>query len=248
MTETLLGDPVLVPSATAARVAAKLAPEPEAWPTLELHDVRKRWPKAKQPVLAGVDLELAPGEVAWVAGSNGVGKTTLLRIIAGLLAPDGGTVRLEGMAPDRERTDYQRAIGLISAGDRGLHARLTVRQDLGYWADLALLGRAAARAAIARAIEDFELGELANRRVDRLSMGQRQRVRIAMAFMHEPRLLLLDEPTTSLDDEGKACLHAAVAERVAAGCGVLWCSPTGERPGVGLDAEYVLRDGRLAIP
>ncbi|HZV74505.1 MAG TPA: ABC transporter ATP-binding protein [Conexibacter sp.] len=241
MTETALGA-----AAGAAAVQSPAADELELWPALELCGVRKRWPKAKEPVLAGIELELAPGAVAWIAGSNGAGKTTLLRIVAGLLAPDGGTVRLDGMAPDRERAAYQRAIGLISAGDRGLHARLTVRQDLGYWAGLAMLGRAAGRAAVERAIEAFDLGGLAGHRVDRLSMGQRQRVRIAMAFMHEPRLLLLDEPTTSLDEEGRACLHAAVAERVAAGCAVLWCSPTGERPGVPLDAQYALVGGRLA--
>jgi ABC-2 type transport system ATP-binding protein len=230
---------------TAPAAAAPAAEELEPWPALELCGVGKRWPKAPQPVLEGVELELEPGEVAWIAGSNGVGKTTLLRIVAGLLAPDHGTVHVHGLAPHHDRAAYQSAVGLVSAGDRGLHARLTVRQDLGYWAALAMLGRAGGRAAIERAIEAFDLGELADRRVDRLSMGQRQRVRIAMGFMHEPRLLLLDEPTTSLDEEGRACLRAAVAERVAAGCGVLWCSPTGERPSVPVDAEHMLAGGRL---
>jgi ABC-2 type transport system ATP-binding protein len=217
----------------------------ERWPALELEGVTKRWPRTREPVLADVELELEAGAVAWIAGSNGVGKTTLLRIAAGLLAPDRGTVHVHGLTPRLDRARYQQAVGLVSAGDRGLHARLTVRQDLGYWASLALLGGAAARGAVERAIEAFELRELAGRRVDRLSMGQRQRVRIAMAFLHEPRLLLLDEPATSLDEAGRACLSAAVAERVAAGCSVLWCSPTGERPPLALDAAYALARGRL---
>ncbi|HET6448463.1 MAG TPA: ABC transporter ATP-binding protein [Conexibacter sp.] len=230
---------------TAAAVAPPIAPAAEPWPALELHDVVKCWPRAQEPVLTGVELELEAGEVAWIAGANGVGKTTLLRIVAGLLTPDHGTVHVHGIAPDGDRVGYRRTIGLVSAGDRGLHARLTVRQDLRFWADLALLGRAQARAAVERTLAAFALGELADCRVDRLSMGQRQRVRIAMAFMHEPRLLLLDEPTTSLDQDGRARVRAAVAERIAGGCAVLWCSPTGDRPELAPDAAYVLQAGRL---
>ncbi|MGN6190325.1 MAG: ATP-binding cassette domain-containing protein [Conexibacter sp.] len=235
----------LEPAAAAPPAGSPASAGAELWPALELHDVVKRWPRAKAPVLDGIELELEPGEVAWIAGSNGVGKTTLLRIAAGLLAPDRGSVHVHGLSPRFERARYQRAIGLVSAGDRGLHARLTVRQDLGYWAALALLGGAAERAAVERVVAAFDLQELSGRRVDRLSMGQRQRVRVAMAFMHEPRLLLLDEPTTSLDASGRACLEAAVRERLAAGGAVLWCSPTGERPPLALDAAYALDGGRL---
>jgi ABC-2 type transport system ATP-binding protein len=243
--EALLGAAPTAPaSVTPAAISPATVPAAQ-WPTLELSDVAKRWPRAPHPVLDGVELELEPGEVAWIAGANGVGKTTLLRIAAGLLAPDRGTVHVEGISAELDRARFQRAIGLVSAGDRGLHARLTVRQDLGYWADLALLGRAASRVAVARAIEAFALEELAGRRVDRLSMGQRQRVRIAMAFLHQPRLLLLDEPTTSLDEDGRACLHAALAERRAAGCAVLWCAPGTERPAISIDAAYALAAGRL---
>jgi ABC-2 type transport system ATP-binding protein len=214
---------------------------PEA--PLVVDRVVRRW--GQRTVLAGASLALEPGTVAWLGGTNGAGKTTLLRIAAGLIAPHAGTVRLCGLDPQRDRREFQRRLGYLSAGDRGLHARLTVEQNLGFWAGLALVARDHRRRLIARAIERFDLCELAERRVDRLSMGQRQRVRLAMTFLHEPVLVLLDEPHTSLDDPTLALVEAAMGELAARGGSVLWCSPAAQQLPLRADERYLLNDGRI---
>ncbi len=209
---------------------------------LVIEGVTKRW--GTSVVLDGVDLVVEPGRVAWIGGDNGVGKTTLARIASGLLVPDAGHVRLFGLDPDRDRFEYHRRLGVLAAGDRGLYARLTTRQNLDFAGGMALLPAPERRRAVAMSIERFGLGDLAGRRVDRMSMGQRQRVRLAMTFLHEPSVVLLDEPRTSLDESGLALLTAALAEVTDGGGAVLWCSPTIDPPDVGHDAHR-LADGKV---
>ena len=99
--------------------------------------------------------------------------------------------------------------------------------------------------AIERAIKRFALGELLGWRVDRLSMGQRQRVRIAMTFLHDPDLLLLDEPLTSLDDDGAELLRAALDEHLDTGGLCLWISPGNDRPELDFDHRWHLAGGTI---
>ena len=187
---------------------------------------------------------MRPGEVVSVTGRNGAGKTTLLRIIGGLVAPDRGEVWLEGMLGTRRRA-YQRQIGLLTPGDRGLYARVTVARHLDLWARLALLERDDRAAAISTCEARFGLAELADLRVDVLSMGQRQRVRLALAFLHAPRLVLLDEPASSLDLDALALVRRAVDDVVRRGGMCLAVAPEGAATGLEVGRALVLRDGRL---
>lgn len=212
---------------------------------LVLRALTKRWHTDLPPVLDGLDLTLEPGTITWVVGRNGVGKTTMLRIAAGLIAPDSGCAEVWGMSADEDRVRYQQLVSFLPAGDRGLYARLTVRRQLEFWARIAMVPRQRFRQAVQEAIETFDLGELAERRVDRMSMGQRQRLRIAMTFLARPKIVLLDEPLTSLDGEGAELLSAAVQELLARDGAVLWCSPSGERLDVEFDAHWMLERGRL---
>jgi heme ABC exporter ATP-binding subunit CcmA len=196
-------------------------------------------------VLEDLDLTLGAGEVALVEGSNGAGKTTLLRIAAGLLAPDAGQVTVLGLDPIREREEYGRHIALLSAGDRGLYARLTVRQNLEFFAALALVPRPRRAGAIGQAVTRFSLEPLADRRVDRLSTGQRQRVRLAGALLHDPAVVLLDEPASSLDLDGMEHLRGALAEVTGRGGTVLWCAPSGTSASLPADRVYMLGGGAL---
>ncbi len=209
---------------------------------LAMTGVRKRWPKVAAPVLDGVDLEIAPGEMVGVAGRNGAGKTTLLRIAAGVLAADEGSVTVCGL---RDRTAAQRQVGVCAAGNGGLYGRLGVQAHLDLWARLALLGRDERRAAIARARADFALDDFGDRRVDRLSMGQRQRLRLAGAFLHDPALVLLDEPRTSLDAEAWELVAGAITAARGRGAAVLVCFPSGEGDPVAFDRRHEVRDARL---
>ena len=168
-------------------------------------------------MLAGVGLRLPAGMLAFIGGSNGAGKTTLLRLLCGLLEPDAGTVRVHGVLPQADRRAYQRRIAYLSAGNSGLYARLTVRQHLDLWARMTFIPPSERPDRIASALDRFDLGVFARRRADRMSMGQRQRLRIAMALLPPADVLLLDEPTTSLDADGAQRLQAAVRQRLDEG-------------------------------
>jgi ABC-type multidrug transport system ATPase subunit len=227
-----------------ATLVPVVAPE-VAEPLLELVGITKRWPRLERPVLDDVDLELQPGSVTWIGGCNGIGKTTLMRIAAGLIGCDDGSVRLDGLHPVRDRRAYQARCGFVSAGTGGLYARLTVRWHLDWWARIAFVAPRQRKHVVRAALERFELVDLARRRVDRMSMGQRQRVRIAGAFLHDPDVVLLDEPRNSLDAEGVEVLAGAVRAATARGAAVLWCAPSGEEEKIESDRRLLLEHGRL---
>ncbi len=210
---------------------------------LELTGIVKSW--GDQHVLRGVDLSVAPGSVVAIAGRNGAGKTTLLRIAAGLIIAESGTVRVDGLDPEHDRTAVQMRLGYLSAGNSGLYARLKAEHHLELATRLALMPRRARRPAIDRVLSAFELEPLCGRRVDRLSMGQRQWLRLALAFVHEPSLVLMDEPGTSLDEDGRALVQQALNDLKARGGAAIVCVPTGGEPLPVVDRVLELDDGRL---
>lgn len=220
------------------------SPEPGSAP-LTLRAISKRWRHGMPPVLDDVSLSLKPGTTTCIGGRNGVGKTTLLRICAGLIEPECGRAEVWGFTARENRAQYQRLVSLLSAGDRGLYARLSVRHHLDFCARIAMVPREQLGASVEDALNSFDLHALADRRVDRLSMGQRQRLRIAMTFLPQPEVVLLDEPLTSLDHEGGALLREASAAVQARGGTVLWCSPSAEHASVAFDACWTLEHGRL---
>ncbi len=225
--------------------AERLEPRSGGSAPLTLRGVGKRWSASRPPVLTDVDLTLDLGTRTWIGGRNGVGKTTLLRIAAGLIDPDQGRAEVWGSTVNERRRRYQRLVSFLPAGDRGLYARLTVRHQLKFWGRIAMVDPATIDARVERAIDAFELRELAEQRVDRMSMGQRQRLRIAMTFLTEPEIVLLDEPLTSLDAEGGAILDRAIEDLMERHGALLWCSPTGEHLDRDFDARLVLDGGRL---
>lgn len=219
-----------------------------AAPCLALRGISKRWRGLANPVLDDVSLDLAPGELVWLGGRNGAGKTTLLRIAAGLIRPDAGTVHALGSDAEQDKRPFYRTVGFLSAGNSGLYARLTAGQHLDLVARIAFLPPAERDRSVTAAVERFALAELVSRRVDRLSMGQRQRVRLALAFLHDPRVILLDEPRNSLDPEGADLLVSAIERVTAAGGAALWVSPLGEDLGIRPARRFLVADGRLSTP
>jgi len=170
-------------------------------------------------VLDGVHLDLHAGQTLALLGPNGAGKTSLMRLVAGRLAPDAGSIRIDGCDPHATPA-ARRAIGWVPQ-DIALYPRLTVAENLDVFARLAGLRRAACRVAVAEALDLTGLAEVARRPVGLLSGGYQRRVNIAASLMARPRLVLLDEPTQGVDLQARAAIHAVLERLRRAGAALL---------------------------
>ncbi len=178
------------------------APATRGAPALEVAGVTKRFAHVR--ALRGVDFALGAGDSLAVFGPNGAGKTTLLRVLAGLLKPDGGTVRFGGEVLVRGNAARRRRVGLISHHSL-LYDGLTAAENLVFYARLYAVPEP--RAAAARALAGVGLADRADDVVGTFSRGMIQRLAIARALLHDPEVMLLDEPFSGLDQAAAATLR-----------------------------------------
>jgi sodium transport system ATP-binding protein len=148
--------------------------------------------------VTGVNFSCAPGQVLGLIGANGAGKTTSLRLLATSLKPDGGTVRLDGQDMAKSPLKMRSKIGFLS-GSTGLYHRLTVKENVEYFGRLYGMSNNSLREAIDKMFSLLDMASFADKRPDMLSTGMKQKASIARAIIHDPELLVLDEPTTGLD-------------------------------------------------
>jgi len=151
------------------------------------------------PALRNVNMQIRQGEAVALLGTNGAGKTTLLRILATLLLPTSGSAVIAGHDAVRDPRAARRQIGYHAGSDLGFYARLTGRENLRFFGRLNHLSDTYLRGHIAQLAERFELQSALDRQVRTLSAGTVQRLSLLRAILHEPTVLLLDEPTRSLD-------------------------------------------------
>lgn len=149
--------------------------------------------------LAGISLEVRPGEALALLGANGAGKSTLLRILATLLLPTTGSAQIAGHDAVQDPRAVRRQLGYHAGSDLGFYARLTGRENLRFFGRLNHLWGTLAAHRISQLAQQFHLEEALDRQVRTLSSGIVQRLSLARALLHQPRVLLLDEPTRSLD-------------------------------------------------
>jgi ABC-2 type transport system ATP-binding protein len=145
-----------------------------------------------------VSFRLEPGEIAGLLGPNGAGKTTTIRMITGYLPPDQGRILVDGRDTVTESIEARQSLGYLPES-APLYPEMTPKTYLNYRASLYQLPRGDRAAAIGQAIDRCWLGDVANKRISALSKGYKQRVGLAAALLHNPRVLILDEPTNALD-------------------------------------------------
>jgi heme exporter protein A len=191
-------------------------PSRDGSPLLEARGLERRFGRVR--ILHHIDLSLGPGEALAVIGPNGAGKTTLLKLLAGLLRPTTGEVRLQGETLRRDNLQARRAVGYLSHQSL-LYDDLTLLENLSFVARLYLMDRpqAVARAAL----ESAGLIDRADDLPMRLSRGLLQRAAIARSMLHDPPVLLLDEPFSGLDAVAAERLRAVLRSRLTRGHGMV---------------------------
>lgn len=167
-----------------------------------------------------VSLAIAPGEVVAFLGPNGAGKTTTIKMIAGLIWPDEGWVRIAGKDPHRD-PQALRMLGAVLEGNRNLYWRLTPEENLEYFGMLKGLDRRTVRQRSRKLLEQFGLLEKRRTPVQTLSRGMQQKLALAVALVHQPRLMLLDEPTLGLDVEATETVKSLVRQIAQEGHAIL---------------------------
>jgi len=160
--------------------------------------VFKTAPKETVDAVAGVSFTCRPGRIFTLLGPNGAGKTTALRIIASMLKPSSGAVRVAGYDVVSDPLKVRRRLGFLT-GATGLYDRMSARETLKYFAELHGLTPQEWKPRVDDLIERLDITDFADRRIGKLSMGQKQRISIARTLVHDPEVIVFDEPTNGLD-------------------------------------------------
>lgn len=220
-------------------------------------DLHKSFGKVR--AVNGVSFEARDGEVTGLLGPNGAGKTTTLRMLYSLLPPDSGEINIDGMNPVHDAMAIKRTLGVVP-DSRGLYVRFTARENIRYFGRLHGIDRKTLDQRIDRLAEGLEMGDFIDRKTEGFSQGQRVKVAIARAMVHEPQTVLLDEPSNGLDvmstralreyirrlrDEGHSViLSTHIMQEVAALCDRIIILAQGKVIAEGTASELLERSGR----
>jgi sodium transport system ATP-binding protein len=169
----------------------------------------------------GVSLAVGSGEVIGLLGPNGAGKTTTLRMLAGILSPTSGRIRVDNAELSTSPLEAKQRTGFLS-GDTQLYQRMTPREVLRYFGRLYRMEETRLSHRVEQMVAELEMASFADRLCNTLSSGQKQRANIARAFLHEPDLLILDEPTAALDIVSGQFIIDAIQREKAMGRAILF--------------------------
>lgn len=216
------------------------APVPEDFETVELAEASRHY--GRRRALARTSLTFGRGQIAGLFGPNGAGKSTMLGLLSTLMRPTNGRVRFGGHAASEWGDRLRSRIGMLGH-DLFLYGDLTARENLAFFGKLYGLSTLDAR--IDRALQSARLQDRAHDRVAGFSRGLRQRLALERALLHDPRLVLLDEPFTGLDDESAALLGARLRDLRDQGAIVIMATHDFEIANDLVDRMICLRNGRV---
>ncbi|UZQ83382.1 ABC transporter ATP-binding protein [Thermoanaerobacter sp. RKWS2] len=178
---------------------------------LTVKNLYKKYNKSKVIVLNNISMDINKGEIVGLLGPNGAGKTTLLKIICGLTIPDSGEVIISNIKiEDKTRLKIMEKIGVVLEGNRNLYWAISVLDNYYYFGSIKGKTMGEIKKNIEKYADILKTKQLLTRKVSTLSMGQKQRVAITASLLHEPELLILDEPSNGLDIESRILLTSAI--------------------------------------
>lgn len=227
---------------------------------IQVSDLHKYFGEVK--AVSGVSFSAADGQITGLLGPNGAGKTTTLRILYTLLEPDRGEACVDGFSCHSQKLEVQRLIGVLPE-NHGLYPRLTARENIRYYGRLQGLRGEKLEQRIDQMIRLLEMQDIENRRTEGFSSGQRVKVAIARALVHQPQNILLDEPTNGLDvmstrsmrtfirrlaEEGKCVLFSShIMQEVSALCDQIVIINKGQEIACGTPEELVQATGQTNL-
>ena len=209
---------------------------------IEVHDLRKAFGAVK--AVDGVSFQARDGEITGLLGPNGAGKTTTLRMLYTLMAPDGGSLRVDGIDALAQPLQVRRRLGVLPDA-RGLYRRLTARENIHYFARLQGLDEAAVRRRSQELIDALDMADVADRRTEGFSQGQRVKTAIARALVHDPQNVILDEPTNGLDVMATRAMRDFLRDLRAKGRCVLFSSHIMQEVAALCDRIVIIAAGRV---
>jgi sodium transport system ATP-binding protein len=193
----------------------------------------------------GVSFEARDGEITGLLGPNGAGKTTTLRMLYSLLPPDDGQILIDGLDPTRDAMEIKRTLGVVP-DNRGLYSRLTARENISYYGELHGLSQQQISERIRELVETLDMVDFIDRRTEGFSQGQRVKVAIARAMVHEPQTVLLDEPSNGLDVMSTRALRDYVRSLRSAGRSVVLSTHIMQEVAALCDRIVIIAKGEVA--
>lgn len=188
---------------------------------VEITHLTKVYRGARRPALDDLSLSIPQGAFFGLLGPNGAGKSTLISILCGLLAPTGGSVRTQGLEVRGQSQDIKKILGFVPQ-DLALYPTLTARENLNFFGRMQGLFGAHLKARIAACLQIAGLEEFADRRVDAYSGGLKRRLNLVIGLIHEPQLLILDEPTVGIDPQSRNFIHNGLRALHQAGMTIVY--------------------------
>jgi len=209
-----------------------------------VNDIHKSFGKVR--ALRGVSFDAPDGKITGLLGPNGAGKSTTLRVLYTVLKPDRGGASIDGADVVTESLRARQCIGALPHG-AGLYPHLTARENIAYYARLCGLDKDAIEARVAGIVELLEIGDFADRRTKGFSQGQRTKVSLARALVHNPRNIILDEPSNGLDVMATRSLRELILKLKDDGCCVLFSSHVMQEVAALCDDIVIIANGKVAI-
>jgi sodium transport system ATP-binding protein len=210
---------------------------------LQLQGLTKRF--VEITAVNDLSFTIAPGEIFGLLGENGAGKTTTLRLLATMLTPSAGTAVFDGLDINREPEKVRARIGILFGGETGLYDRLTVAENISYFGELNDMNRKQIKEKTAHLAQIFGMTEYLNRTAGKLSKGMKQKVAFARSIIHNPDLMLFDEPTAGLDVGATRDVHQFIIDCKQQGKTIVFSSHSMSEVEKLCDRIGIIHRGRL---